>query len=240
MPDDSVDDYTYPGNGSLPDDPFIVESSVMAVVNPYYLLQNTVGENALRRLAGAPVNDWSISVGGLTSDSYAGFVFWDADLWMQPGLTAAFPVSAQRITNYRVAKYAQAKANVKTAYTSSKNRTYFSDDAALYPWTSGRYGNCTASGPCFDYEYHLNGDIAISLVNQWITSGDDRAFRDRYFPIYNSVATAFADLLERNGSSWTMTNLTDPVCALCAYFVPSSIFIFLGLPFRFFSFINSI
>ena len=211
MPDDSVDDFTA-SNGTLPNDAFIIEASVMAVVTPYYLLQNTVGANALLQVANAPVNDYSISVGGLTSDSYAGLVFWDADTWMQPGLVAAFPVSAQRITNYRVAKYPQAKANVKTAFTSSQNKTQFSDDAAIYSWTSGRYANCTPTGPCFDYEYHLNGDIGISLVNQYIASGDMDSFRERYFPVYNSIATMFADLLKKNGSSWTLTNMTDPVC----------------------------
>lgn len=214
MPDDSVDSFEFE-NGTLPNDPFIIESSVMAVVNPYYLLQNTVGANALLKVDNAPVNDDSISVGGLTSDSYAGLVFWDADIWMHPGLAAAFPQAAQRITNYRVKLYPQAKRNIKSAYTSSKNETWFSEDAALYPWTSGRWGNCTASGPCFDYEYHLNGDIGIALVNEWITSGDDKTFEDKYLPVYNSIATAFADLLQKNRTKWTLTNMTDPVSLSC-------------------------
>ena len=216
MPDDSVDNFSL-ANGSLPNDTFIVESSVMAVVSPYYLLQNTIGANALALVGNSSVNDYSISVGGLTSESYAGLVFWDAVVWMQPGLVAAFPESAKRITNYNVAKYQQAKANVKTAFTSSKNQTMFSDDAALYPWTSGRSGNCTGTGPCFDYEYHLNGDIGIALLNQWIASGDNASFTELYFPIYNSIATAFADLLQKNGTEWTLSNMTDPVraCVVC-------------------------
>ncbi|OKL62054.1 Acid trehalase [Talaromyces atroroseus] len=209
MPDDSVDDFTC-ADGTLPDEIFIIETAVMAVVNPYYLLQNTVGENALRRVNDAPVNIWSIPVGGLTSDSYAGQIFWDADLWMQPGLVAAFPESAKRISNYRVAKYPQALSNIETSFAGSQNRTTFSSDAAIYSWTAGRYGNCTATGPCWDYEYHLNGDIGISLVNQWVASGDTEDFRNTLFPIYNSVATLYADLLKKNGSHWTLTNMTDP------------------------------
>ncbi|KAL1965457.1 hypothetical protein VTN77DRAFT_5713 [Rasamsonia byssochlamydoides] len=209
MPDEFVDDFTFE-NGTLPDDPFVIESAITAVVNPYYLLQNTVGENALQEVSNAPVNEWSISVGGLTSDSYAGLIFWDADLWMHPGLAVSFPKAAQRIPNYRVAKYEQARQNVKTAFTGSKNHTWFSDEAAVYSWTSGRYGNCTGTGPCWDYEYHLNGDIGISLVNQWVTSGDTETFQNSYFPVYNSIATLYADLLQKNGSHWTLTNMTDP------------------------------
>jgi trehalose/maltose hydrolase-like predicted phosphorylase len=147
----------------------------------------------------------------LTSDSYAGQVFWDADVWMQPGLAASHPEAAQRITNYRVDKYGQARENIKTAYAGSQNQTYFSPDAAIYPWTSGRPGNCTATGPCWDYEYHLNGDIGLSIINEWVASGDNKTFKETFFPIYNSIATLYADLLVQNGSYWTLKNMTDPV-----------------------------
>ncbi|EWG55507.1 acid trehalase [Fusarium verticillioides 7600] len=210
MPSDSVDSYASPENNTLPEDEYIIDSSIIAVTNTYYLLQNTVGKNAQKKVSGAPVNVDSISVGGLTSDSYAGLIFWDADLFMQPGLTTSHPEAAQRITNYRVAKYDQAKKNIATSYAGSQNKTKFSDSAAVYPWTSGRFGNCTATGPCWDYEYHLNGDIGISLVNQWVTSGDTDFFKETLLPIYDSVANLFADLLKPNGSSWTITNMTDP------------------------------
>lgn len=210
MPEDSVDRYAFP-NGTLPEDNYIIDSAVIAVANTYYLLQNTVGKNAMKISNTTTLNRDSISVGGLTSDSYAGQVFWDADLWMQPGLAASHPESAQRITNYRVDRYGQAQENIKTSYAGSQNQTYFSPDAAIYPWTSGRFGNCTATGPCWDYEYHINGDIGLSIINQWVASGDNKTFKESFFPIYDSVATMYADLLVQNGSYWTLKNMTDPV-----------------------------
>ncbi|KAE8147334.1 glycosyl hydrolase family 65 central catalytic domain-containing protein [Aspergillus avenaceus] len=210
MPDSSVDHFTDPATGKLPSDPHIIDAAIIAVTNIYYLLQNTVSQNAIAAVSHAPVNETSFSVGGLTSDSYAGQVFWDADVWMQPGLVASHPEAAQGVTNYRVAKYEQAKANVDTAFATSKNQTRFDADAAIYPWTSGRFGNCTATGPCFDYQYHLNGDIGLSMIYQWVASGDTDHFREKHFPIYDSVATLYSNLIERNGSSWTLTNMTDP------------------------------
>ncbi|KAJ5774879.1 hypothetical protein N7457_009775 [Penicillium paradoxum] len=209
MPEGSVDHYAFP-NGTLPADTTIIDTAVNSVVNTYYLLQNTVGKNAINNTSGAPVNVDSISVGGLTSDSYGGQVFWDADVWMQPGLVASHPEASQRFTNFRVGQYAQAQENVKTAYSGSQNQTHFSSSAAIYPWTSGRFGNCTATGACWDYQYHLNGDIGISLVNQWVTSGNTKLFKEKHFPIYDSAATLFSNLLVRNGSHWTLTNMTDP------------------------------
>lgn len=211
MPENSVDHFIDPKTGRLLSDQHVIDSAIIAVTNTYYLLQNTASKNAIKAASGAPINVESIPVGGLTSDSYAGQIFWDADVWMQPGLVLSHPEAAQRITNYRVKQYPQAMANVKTAYAGSKNETYFDPSAAIYPWTSGRFGNCTATGPCWDYQYHLNGDIGLSMMYQWITSGDTQSFHEKHFPIYESVATLYSNLLERNGSSWTITNMTDPV-----------------------------
>lgn len=224
MPESSVDHYAFP-NGTLPADSNIIDYAVISVANTYYLLQNTVGQNAIKAVDGAPVNVDSISVGGLTSESYGGQVFWDADVWMQPGLVTSHPEASQRFTNFRVAKYAQAQENIKTSFSGSQNQTYFSPSAAIFPWTSGRFGNCTATGPCWDYQYHLNGDIGISLVNQWVTSGNTQLFKEEHFPIYDSAATLYADLLVKNGSSWTMKNMTDPVSLvpLSAYKLLTSI-----------------
>ncbi|KAA8650313.1 hypothetical protein EYZ11_001363 [Aspergillus tanneri] len=210
MPDDSVEHFVDPATGKLPDDDHIIDSAIIAVANTYYLLQTTVGPRAIAAVSGAPVNRDSIAVGGLTSDAYAGQIFWDADVWMQPGLVASHPESAQRVTNYRVAKFEQAQANIETAFAGSKNRTKFEPSAAIYPWTSGRFGNCTATGPCWDYQYHLNGDIGLSMIYEWVASGDTPHFRDNHFPVYDSVATLYSNLVERNGSTWTLTNMTDP------------------------------
>ncbi len=210
FPDDSVDDYTFPQNGSLPTDRFIIESAITAVLNPYYLLQNTVSENALAFVDNAPIDTNSMSVGGLTSDSYAGLIFWDAEIWMQPGLAASHPQAVKQIAKYRVERYAQAKANAQTAYQSSRNDTTFSKDAAVFSWTSGRFGNCTGTGPCFDYEYHINGDIAQEFANYWVISGDTKFFKHELFPIYNSIAKFYSELLVKNGSDYVLNNMTDP------------------------------
>lgn len=209
MPDQSVDDFRLE-NGSLPDDASTIDNSIMAVVSPFYLLQNTVGENAIAKSSGNTLNQNSISVGGLGSETYAGLIFWDAETWMQPGLVATFPAAAKTIASYRVARYEQAKRNAQMGSGTSKSGITMPENAALYSWTSGRFGNCTGTGACWDYEYHLNGDIGLALINQWVASGDDATFKDKYFPLYDSIATGFASILQPNGSNWTLTDMTDP------------------------------
>ncbi len=209
--EDSVDSYNL-DDGSLPDDGYIVESAIVAVVNPFYMLQNTIGKNALAAVDNNTlVNQHSIAVGGLASDAYAGWIFWDAEIWMQPGLVAAFPDAAKGIANYRVATYPQALENPSTAYQSSKNDTTYSENAAAFPWISGRYGNCTAAGPCFDYEYHLNGDIALEFEHYLVVSGDTEFFQQELFPIYDSMAVFLSESLERNDDGmYELRNMTDP------------------------------
>lgn len=212
---DSVDHYSVPENGSLPHDPYIIEQQITSVTNPFEMLQNTVSANAIA-LAGknSMLNANSISVGGLGSDSYAGLVFWDADIWMSSGLVVSFPEAAKAIINYRVRLFPQAKENINMAFSSSQNETgKFSSGGAVFPWTSGRFGNCTGTGPCFDYEYHINGDIGLGLYNYYAVTGDKGTFEEEMFPVYDAISTFYSDLLTLNASSgdWILTNATDPV-----------------------------
>lgn len=209
---DNVDSFHYK-NGSLPDDEHLIEMQINAVTNPYQILQNTVGSNALKAAANneALVRS-AIPVGGWGSDAYAGMIFWDDEIWMLPGMVLTFPEAMKTIPNYRLARYKQAKKNVKTSYTGSMNMTDFSAGAAVYPWTSARPGNCTGTGPCWDYEYHINGDIAMALEAWYLTTGDTDTFRDEYFPLYESIATLYSDVLALNKTThtWMLFNATDP------------------------------
>ncbi|KAF1841992.1 carbohydrate-binding module family 32 protein [Cucurbitaria berberidis CBS 394.84] len=210
---DSVDDYHLP-NGSLPNDPDVLELHILARTNPFYLLSNMVGPNAVAAAGNNTRLDTnSVPVCGLGSDCYAGMIFWDADVWMAPGVQVSHPEHAQNIIKYRVAHFDQAQKNVETAYQSSKNQTgRFTPGGAVYPWTSARFGNCTGTGACFDYEYHLNGDISLAFNNHLIITGDGDYFKETLLPISNAIAHFFGQLLDFNETSkaYELFNATDP------------------------------
>ncbi|PSR84426.1 putative acid trehalase [Coniella lustricola] len=214
---DSVDSYAL-ANGSLPngggEDVYILEQQITSVTNPFQMLQNTVGVNALAAAGNnSALNVNSIMVGGLGSDSYAGFIFWDADIWMSSALVTAFPHAASAISQYRARLFSQAQKNVAMAYTSSQNATgKFSAGGAVFPWTSGRSGACSGCGPCFDYEYHINGDIGLTLYNYLAVTGDYATFEAEYFPVYDAIATFYAELvtLDPSTGEYILTNATDP------------------------------
>jgi trehalose/maltose hydrolase-like predicted phosphorylase len=210
---DSVDSYRLP-NGSLPSDPSIQQLHILAHTNPFYLLSHMVGPNAIAAADNNTRLDIdSMPVCGFGSDCYGGQVFWDADVWMAPGVQVSHPRHAQKIIKYRVEHFEQAQRNVETAFTSSKNQSdRFTPGGAVYPWTSGRWGNCTGTGACFDYEYHLNGDISLAFNNHLIITGDSEYFNNTLLPISNAIAHFYGQALDFNKSSdaYELWNATDP------------------------------
>ncbi|EGV64014.1 hypothetical protein CANTEDRAFT_130360 [Yamadazyma tenuis ATCC 10573] len=144
----------------------------------------------------------ALGVGGLSSDSYAGLVFWDSDLWMLNGILPFVPDRAKSIVNYRIHTHEQAIDNVPKGYSG-----------AVYPWTSGRFGNCTATGPCLDYEYHINMAVSFAAWQVYLSGyGDDEYLKDTVFPLIYDAASFMADYVQYNSSlkAYTTHNLTDP------------------------------
>lgn len=145
----------------------------------------------------------AMPVGGLLSDSYAGLVFWDADVWMLTGLLAFAPAHARSIVNYRSHTHEQAVQNAQLRKM----------DGAVYLWTSGRFGNCTGTGPCFDYEYHINHAVAHGAWETFASgaTSDDNA-RTVAWPLLRDASAFFADYAQFNETlgAYTTRNLTDP------------------------------
>lgn len=90
------------------------------------------------------LSDNSISPSGIVSDSYGGYVFWDADVWVAPGLLSLLPDYAMNINSYRLRLLKQARRN-------SDTNEFTKMEGAIFPWTSGRYGQCTGNGENLSY-----------------------------------------------------------------------------------------
>lgn len=149
----------------------------------------------------------ALGVAGLSSDLYAGMVFWDTDLWMLNGLLLFVPLHARSLVNYRLHTHQQARDNLKRSLSSKSLK------GAAYPWTSGRFGNCTATGPCFDYEYHINVAVAISAWNLYLSGTTDDSFLETVaYPLINDAAEFLASYVDYDETlgKYTTKNLTDP------------------------------
>lgn len=165
----------------------------------FHLLANT------RRFNVSDERGLPVPASGLSSDSYGGMVFWDADIWILPALLPFFPEIAKHMVNYRKISHSQAQLN-------AQQNGY---PGALYPWTSGRYANCTSTGPCIDYEYHINIDVAMASFLVYLNGApgvDESYLRDTTWPLIRDAAKFFTAYVTYNSSldAYETHNMTDP------------------------------
>ncbi|ODV77632.1 glycoside hydrolase family 65 protein [Suhomyces tanzawaensis NRRL Y-17324] len=182
--------------------------STPAVTFPNDLLLTIAARASIYHLAANTRTDAegvtaALPVVGLSSDSYGGMVFWDTDLWMFNGLLPFLPSHAKSLINYRIHTHEQAKKNVPAGY-----------EGAAYPWTSGRFGNCTSTGPCVDYEYHINMAVASSAWNLYLSGEVGEDFLESVaYPLIKDAATFFSEYvvkLDESTGKYVTHNLTDP------------------------------
>lgn len=136
----------------------------------------------------------TIGPSGLSSDGYAGMVFWDSDIWMFPAILATHPDIARAMVDYRFNTLAAAK------HDAAANGY----QGAFYPWTAGDdgytgadcYGTTTDSNdkiisdPNFScsQELHLQADIAMAQWEYYEATGDTAWLRQHGWPVLQALA----------------------------------------------------
>ncbi|MGW0787025.1 glycosyl hydrolase family 65 protein [Streptomyces sp. NPDC002911] len=148
----------------------------------------------------------SIAPAGLTSDNYAGMVFWDAETWMYPGLLATRPELARSVVEYRYRTRGAARANAeKLGY-----------EGLFYPWTSASKGRLDSECQSWDPPHcltqnHLQGDIALAAWQYYLATGDRTWLADRGWPLLKGVADFWQSRATANSDgSYSVQNVAGP------------------------------
>ncbi|WP_280358001.1 discoidin domain-containing protein [Nocardia otitidiscaviarum] len=149
--------------------------------------------------------DNSVSPVGLSSDNYAGAVFWDADIWVFPALLRFAPELAKSIVEYRYRTLDAARANAeRLGYRG-----------AFYPWTSASRGDlaeCHSWDPphCLT-QIHLQGDIAFAVWQYYRATGDTDWLRARGWPMLSSLAEFWTSRVTPNpDGSYSIVDIAGP------------------------------
>jgi hypothetical protein len=127
--------------------------------------------------------DDSISPVGLSSDNYAGLIFWDAETWMYPSLLAMHPDAARSILEYRR----------KTLPGARSNAVQLGYQGIFYPWNGAGTGDlwqeCHSWNPphCIT-QIHLQGDIALAAWQYYLATGDEAALRQNWTMLHRDRA----------------------------------------------------
>nr|WP_040745184.1 discoidin domain-containing protein [Nocardia transvalensis] len=150
--------------------------------------------------------DNSLSPTGLSSDNYGGLVFWDADIWMYPGLLQLQPSLARSVIEYRY----------KTLPAARENARRLGYPGAFYPWTSGSTGDlwneCHSwSPPHCVTQIHLQGDVSLAAWQYYLATGDTAYLRERSWPIMRNLAEFWAARATPNpDGSFSIRNVAGP------------------------------
>ncbi|MGW0908425.1 discoidin domain-containing protein [Streptomyces sp. NPDC002853] len=148
----------------------------------------------------------SISPTGLSSDNYAGLVFWDAETWMYPALLAAHPDLAKSVVDYRYRTRTAARANAAK----------LGHPGLFYPWTSASKGNLKAECHSVDPPHcrtqnHLQSDVALAAWQYYLATKDTHWLRTRGWPVIKGIAEFWADRATRNADgSYSVKDVAGP------------------------------
>jgi trehalose/maltose hydrolase-like predicted phosphorylase len=158
----------------------------------------------------------SLGPSGLSSDGYAGMIFWDADTWMFPALLAQHPDLARVMVDYRS----------NTLPAARKNAADNGYAGALYPWTSALtgdmgdecYGAVTdANGKVIadpnkscTQQFHLQSDIALAQWEYYESTGDKDWLSQRGWPVLEAVAQFWASKAIAVSSGYAITQVQTP------------------------------
>jgi trehalose/maltose hydrolase-like predicted phosphorylase len=136
--------------------------------------------------------NWSISPAGLSSNGYAGHIFWDAETWMYPSLLAQHPDLAAGINAYRDQSYGFDRLQA-----AEQHATATGYGGARYPWESALDGTEQIPPPVSVnseglYEQHITADIALAQWQYYLATGDKTWLANQGWPVLSQAATFWA------------------------------------------------
>lgn len=112
----------------------------------------------------------NIAAKGLTGEGYEGHTFWDTEIYMLPGfLFNQSDISRTLLIN----RYSQLEESRQRA------RTLGYDRGVKFPWRTITGRECSSFFPAGTAQYHINADIAYSVM-QYYFATEDKAFMKDY------------------------------------------------------------
>ncbi len=156
----------------------------------------------LRQSTGSDGNS-SLAAKGLTGHGYEGHYFWDTEIYGMPFFNHTDRATARALIMYRISTLEHARARARE----------MSQRGALFPWRTINGLEASAYFPAGTAQYHINADIAYSILQYLEVTGDDSILDCGATELLFETARLYLDLGFFNpekGGKFCINEVTGP------------------------------
>lgn len=143
----------------------------------------------------------NISPKGLSGEGYEGHYFWDTEMYTQPFFTITNPSVSKKLIEYRYETLDMAKENA---------RILGHKKGALYPWRTIMGKECSGYFPAGSAQYHINGDIAYSIIAYYLATKDIAFIQEKGAEIVFETARLWLDVGNYHKGKFHINGVTGP------------------------------
>ena len=143
----------------------------------------------------------SIAAKGLSGEGYEGHYFWDTEMYIEPYFLLTKPEIARNLIEYRYSTLGAARENA---------RILGHKKGALYPWRTIMGRECSGYFPSGGAQYHIDGDIAYSVVNYYLMTKDIDFIAERGAEIVFETARLWLDVGNYHNGRFQICCVTGP------------------------------
>jgi len=143
----------------------------------------------------------NIAAKGLSGEGYEGHYFWDTEMYLQPFFTLTDSSITKNLIEYRYTTLDSARENA-TILGHNKG--------ALYPWRTIMGHECSGYFPSGSAQYHINGDIAYSIVAYYLVTKDINFIANKGAEIVFETARLWMDTGNFYKGQFRINEVTGP------------------------------
>lgn len=111
----------------------------------------------------------NIAAKGLTGHGYDGHYFWDSEIYIFPFFLYTQPELARNLIQFRYSLLDAARDRARELAISK---------GALFPWRTIGGEECSAYYPAGTAQFHINADVAYSIKQYHLATGDNQLILD--------------------------------------------------------------
>ena len=143
----------------------------------------------------------SITAKGLSGEGYEGHYFWDTEMYIEPYFLLTEPSITKSLIEYRYNTLSQAKENARILGHTK---------GALYPWRTIMGKECSGYFPSGSAAYHINGDIAYSVIAYYLATKDIEFIKEKGMDILIETARLWMDAGTWYKGTFRINEVTGP------------------------------